>query len=237
MNPKLIRVNFICPVCQGLTVTQPVLAEDGFIYHHLCIKEYIDSKNGKLSSPMRGIVYGSTLVTLKAFKPTIKMLETCEEPINDNVQHDARIEDTIIKAKLGDPHHMTTLGRWHLFGEQEGVERDVSYGFKLVENAHEEGYIEATAYYGHCLIRGLGTEKNKTDGYEALVDAHSEGSGAGKGVYWCAVFSNNVSLTKFTSLPDYATQTLQHTLSVFVTEEACTDLRMTRRRLQGGFQK
>ena len=183
MDPKLIRVNFICPVCQGLAATQPVLAEDGFIYHDLCIKEYIDTKNHTLSSPMKGIIYGSTLITLKAFEPTIKILETCEEPIDGNNHQDEQIADTIMKARLGDLQHMATLGRWHLFGEQAGVERNVSYGFQLVEKAHEGGNIEATAYYGHCLIRGLGTEKNKTEAYEALVDAHSEGSGDGKGVH------------------------------------------------------
>jgi TPR repeat protein len=72
------------------------------------------------------------------------------------------------------------MGRWHLFGEQPSVEVDVKLGFELVKEAHEMNNIEATAYYGHCLIRGLGVEKNKTDGYELLVDATGEGSGAGK---------------------------------------------------------
>jgi hypothetical protein len=130
---------------------------------------------------MTNTVIGGTLITSKIVETTISYLrspEKCSTIGDSNL--DECIADTVVLAKTGSAQHMAILGRWHLFGEQPSVEVDVKLGFELVKEAHEMNNIEATAYYGHCLIRGLGVEKNKTDGYELLVDATGEGSGAGK---------------------------------------------------------
>jgi hypothetical protein len=184
MDSILIEPEFTCPVCRTLAATQPIIAEDGFIYHKDCSKDFLQNmaENGKVTfiSPMTGEVKGGTFISSKVIESTINLLHQCESTPISTDESDEEVADTMVKAKLGDTHHMAVLGRWHLFGEKQGVPIDVKYGFELVKKAHEQHCIEATAYYGHCLIRGLGTDKNFKDGKDALVDAACEGSGDGR---------------------------------------------------------
>lgn len=157
MDRDSVRLHFICPVCQSLPLTEPVLAADGFIYHKECIKHDDHYKDKCLISPMTGKEVKSTLIESKSIKATVSALEECEgqnEAVNEKNVHDETISEIKMKARLGDAPSMATLGRWYLFGEKEGVDKDVRSGCDLVRRATDEGNLEAGAYYGHCLIRG-----------------------------------------------------------------------------------
>lgn len=176
MESTLIEPEFTCPVCRTLAGTHPIIAEDGFIYHKECAKDFLHTKDSDVTftSPMTGEVKGGTFITSKVIETTINLLQQLESNPTNADGSDEDVEDTIMKAKLGDTYHMAVLGRWHLFGEKQGVELDVNRGYELVRKSHEQHCIEGTAYYGHCLIRGLGTDKNFEVGKAALVDAACE---------------------------------------------------------------
>ena len=177
----MIKVNFVCPLCQALASPQPVLAEDGFIYHYKCISIQHKDDDAYRISPMTGARMGSSLVSSQSIKSTIeKLLSDQCNCTGENDEQSEKVAEIMIQAKLGDAQCMATLGRWHLFGEQQGVEIHIKCGFDLVKSAHEKNNIEASAYYGHCLVRGLGVTKNKSEGFELLVDAACEGKGEGK---------------------------------------------------------
>lgn len=181
MNRESIAVNFICPVCQKRPLTQHVLAEDGFIYHEECIKKYIHPEKAVLISPMTRKELGRRLIFSRTIESTLEDLEKCERDCMD-VNKDKIVSETIVNAKIGDLTSMTTLGRWYLFGEQQGIDKDEPRGYDLVKRA-AEGNDEAKAYLGHCLIRGLGVEKNKEEGYIMLVETATEGKGVGRGTW------------------------------------------------------
>lgn len=173
-----VEDEFRCQECGTVATTAPVLAEDGFIYHKGCAKSCLSFKGGRTTfkSPVTGQVKGGTLISSKTIEWSIKLLQQNKS----TSEQDEEVADIIMKAKLGEVQCMGTLGRWLLFGERSGVDIDVKSGFEWISRAHGENNLEATAYYGHCLIRGLGTEKSKEDGFEALCDAASGGSGDGK---------------------------------------------------------
>jgi TPR repeat protein len=166
-----------------------VLAEDGFIYHKECIKKYIHPETAVLISPMTGEELGCRLIFSRTIESTLEDLEKCERDCMDvNKEIDKKVSETILNAKIGDLTSMTTLGRWYLFGEQQGIGKDEPRGYDLVKRA-AEGNDEAKAYLGHCLIRGLGVEKNKQEGYILLVETATDGRGVGRGTCLYLEFS------------------------------------------------
>ena len=180
MDPERIKVNFICPLCQVVASPDPVLCEDGFIYHDKCFTTQRKEDETYILSPMTGAQIGSTLVNSQSIASTIDKFLDQYNYTGENKNQAEQLAEITIKAELHVSAAMATLGRWHLFGEQQGVVENIKYGFELVKKAHEKHNIEASAYYGHCLVRGLGVEKNKSEGFELLVDAACEGTGQGK---------------------------------------------------------
>eukprot|EP00804_Cyclotella_cryptica_P022862 CCRYP_005064-RA/>CCRYP_005064-RA protein AED:0.10 eAED:0.10 QI:0/-1/0/1/-1/1/1/0/372 len=199
MDKQSIDVNFICPVCQKLPFAHPVLAEDGFIYHEECIKKYIYDEKPVLISPMTGRELGSRLTFSKAIESTLRDIERCDRDcMGVDIKADKKLSETIVNAKIGDLTSMTTLGRWYLFGERRGIDKDEPRGYGLVKQA-AEGNDEAKAYVGHCLIRGLGVEKNREEGHKLLVETATEGRGIGRGKWLRWLFRDEICLNATTS--------------------------------------
>ena len=82
------------------------------------------------------------------------------------------------RANEGSVSHMTLLARWYLFGEQEGVDSDITEGMNWCKKAIARGNSDAKAYEAICLLHGYGDdiEKNFDSGYQLLVGAYHEGS-------------------------------------------------------------
>jgi len=201
MNVNSLAVEFICPICRVLAM-HPVLAEDGFIYCRDCVEKLFDGYSlHEVISPMTGETMGRSLIDSDTVKETIEDLTACEELENhihgawavgeEDTSSNDRVLDTKEKAKQGDVEQMLILATWYLFGEQDGVERDANNGYKWCKLAADQEDMAGKAYQGYCLIRGLGVEREKEDGYELLIEAASQQSnpvGRGKKFVECALF-------------------------------------------------
>lgn len=96
------------------------------------------------------------------------------------------ISETKLKAEQGDVDQMVILARWYLFGEQDGVDLDLSEGYFWSKKAGDEDSMTGKAYQGFCLVRGLGVERDWEDGYELLIEAANQDldtAGRGKQMY------------------------------------------------------
>jgi len=183
MDPNSLAIEFICPMCLVLP-SNPVLADDGFVYCKECMERITDGGDSEAISPMTGDPMGTTSINSDIMKETIGTLAGCEE-LEDGIRGTWPagnrgkstgdiILDTKEKARQGDVEHMVILAGWLLFGEQNGVERDTSKGYYWCKLAADQDDVVANAYLGYCLIRGLGVEPDWEDGYELLVEVASQ---------------------------------------------------------------
>lgn len=90
--------------------TQPVVAQDGFIYHKDCANDFLQTEFGKTSfiSQVTGKVVGGTLIPL--VEPAIQLFQQCKT--KETKDEDEGVVDTIMKAKLGDTQCMALLGEY-----------------------------------------------------------------------------------------------------------------------------
>ena len=198
MDPNALAVEFLCPICCVLPI-DPVIVEDGFIYCRGCIENFINSNEAsELYSPMTGELIGTTLIYSDAVKQTIQELTACKELEDKSgwaTQRQSKstgdrdpVIDAKKKAEEGDVECMLRIGRWYLFGEQDGVECDAVQGYKWCKQAAEQDDMAGKAYQGYCLIRGLGVESSdQWGGYELLAEAASQELnvvGRGKQMVW-----------------------------------------------------
>lgn len=198
MDPNSIAVDFLCPLCQTLPGSA-VLADDGFIYDKECIAMYIGGRDtADIKSPMTGKPMRATLIISDTIKTTIKELilvdeldarflgewSTQKERKRDEEDTTSDIiSETKRKAEQGDAKYMSTLGRWYLFGEQSGIEYNAMKGYGWCKQASETGDMIGKAYQGHCLVRGLGVDRDWKDGYELLIEVAVQDDGDGRGEF------------------------------------------------------
>ena len=188
MDPNSLAIELICPICHVLP-TDPVIAEDGFIYCNVCIKELIDRDDSRqIPSPMTRAIIGKTLIHSDIVEETIRKLTECEELDDDlrgkwpNLRFttgNELLETTTTMAKGGDLEAMTLLARWNIFGEIDAA--NPKEGYLWCRRAAGQGSMVGKAYQGYCLIRGFGVEVDWEEGYELLVEAASEEDPGGRG--------------------------------------------------------
>mmetsp|Transcript_38161 Transcript_38161/g.80304 ORF Transcript_38161/g.80304 Transcript_38161/m.80304 type:complete len:295 (+) Transcript_38161:61-945(+) len=171
-----------CPKC-GELPKNPYAAEDGKFYHEPCILELIESAgSGNIISPATNKPMGNKVIHAKTIQCLIEKIISNEGVDQNHVgQHSEdttaeKIRKTKESARDGSAKHMALLGRWHVFGEQEGMECDEIEGYRWCERAAEKGNVSGMAYQGMCLLHGYGIEKDRYEGFELLVDAANEGS-------------------------------------------------------------
>ena len=106
MDSTKVEIEFICPVCSSVATEQPVLAEDGFIYHKECANDCTQPNNSYLSQ-VTGRVVGGLLISL--VKPATELLQPCKDVSTDDSEE---VLDTKMKAQLNDPQSMARLGEY-----------------------------------------------------------------------------------------------------------------------------
>lgn len=188
MDSNRLVSKYKCNICNTVT-KQPVLAEDGHFYHETCLethfKRCIDS-DGSIPSPVTKQPIGSQTIQPVSIPQFIEKLASYEglehrsQDIDDSSQHEKNSEIIIRvtkeKSEQGSAHHMALLGRWYLFGEEDGIDCDIKRGIELCQAADLLGDCNAKAYLGLCLLHGYGVEKDREDGFIQLVEAAIEGS-------------------------------------------------------------
>ncbi|KAL7496188.1 hypothetical protein ACHAWT_004410, partial [Skeletonema menzelii] len=169
MDPSYIAIEFLCPVCNMLPINGAVLAEDGFLYDRGCVEQYFD--NDHIRSPMTGQLMGKTLVKSTIVDDTVKRLAECEglEPsFLKKKTADASINGTVSSDEI------VALAQSYLFEEHhQSTDSDKSYFYQLVHGAAAKDYTHKVLQ-GICLIRGIGIERDWSEGFELLVDVASQ---------------------------------------------------------------
>ena len=79
------------------------------------------------------------------------------------------IEEYKRQAELGDAYSQTEYGKCILFGKDGTTDADASYEW-FAKAAAQSDEI-AKMYVGHCLLYGIGVERDETKGYTMLDDA------------------------------------------------------------------
>lgn len=155
--------DIICHVCHTLC-TCPVLAENGKFCHKECICAEVENP----------IVIPSFIEKLIEDQNQIRDDSEIPKPKTSS----ELVRETKEKAKAGSASHMALLARWHLFGEQEGVDCDPTEGMNWCKKAIANRNSDAKAYQAICLLHGYGDdiEKNFDSGYEQLVESYHEES-------------------------------------------------------------
>ncbi len=176
MDPNSLAIEFMCPICNVLPI-DPVIAEDGFVYDKKCIGKFIAIGR----SPMTGKQMGANLISSHSVRETIQVLTQCvgidSALLGAWPKRQANSNDFLVtktKAMQGDVKHIMILAKWYLFGDKDGIDRDVKLGYNLCERAADLDYPYGKAYQGVCLVRGLGVEKSFEEGYDLLVEAASQ---------------------------------------------------------------
>jgi len=184
MDPNTLAKRFACHICRKLPKV-PICAEDGFFYHEECIRGEFEKfdKNEIVISPATREPMGRELIpaiTIRSLIEKIVIGENVDKKWvgsgNDHVVINEDDELLIEDAENGHSESMAILGRWYLFGEKPGIERNIEKGYDLIEKAAESGNNHAVGYRGFCLIEGLGVERNREDGGEDLLIAAKRGS-------------------------------------------------------------
>jgi TPR repeat protein len=106
-------------------------------------------------------------------------LEQRSQDIDDSSQHETNSEMITLtkeKSEQGSAQHMARLGRWYLFGEEDGIDCDTKRGIELCQAADLLGDCNAKALLGLCLLQGYGVEKDREEGFAQLVEAACDGS-------------------------------------------------------------
>ena len=186
MDPNLLASKLVCQKCKILP-KRPFLSEDGFFYCEECAGEIGRRvRSNDIESPGISKHPGKVLIlalTVESLNKKLvatgavdrKYLGDSDTERPDNVSE--WVLEVKKNAEKGSSTHMAMLGRWYLFGEQEGVECNAKEGYKWVNEAAEKDDVDGMAYKGICLIHGFGVDKDRNEGFDLLVDAANQGSG------------------------------------------------------------
>ena len=173
---------FICPITHELPV-QPVMAEDGKIYEREAIVEWFAKK---ATSPSTNAAIGPKLVPVVPVRNTIESLiqtgaiegeiaEAWQKASAKKLADETKVKETRAKAEGGDGYAMYLLGLWYRSG-RGGLAQDAVQSRAWLERSAAARDPRGLAYFGCCLLNGIGGPQDIAFGLVNVTEAAGLGS-------------------------------------------------------------
>jgi hypothetical protein len=94
-------------------------------------------------------------VTLTSSHSAMEAIQVIPIQVLAHIPSSKDFSVTKTKTMLGDVEHITILAKWHLYGDNDGIELDAKLQYEWCV----------------CLVRGLGVERDFEEGYDLLVES------------------------------------------------------------------
>jgi len=194
---------FLCPLTLELPI-EPVTAEDGRTYEKAEIERMIALLDDEedLRSPVTNEPIGTRLF------PAVQVRNAIEQLVRSGaiagakadrwitrIEEEAVVTSTRKKAAVGDTDAMCDLGYWYTTG-RNGLEKDFSMGYRWYKEAADNNSTRGMAEAASCLVDGLGTKKNVTEGMTLMGISAQGGSALGAYSLGTAYLTGDYGLSK-----------------------------------------
>mmetsp|Transcript_54076 Transcript_54076/g.161878 ORF Transcript_54076/g.161878 Transcript_54076/m.161878 type:complete len:266 (-) Transcript_54076:157-954(-) len=118
------------------------------------------------------------------------------------IEEEAVITSTKKRAAGGDTEAMCDLGYWYTTS-RKGLEKDFSLGYRWYKEAADNNDVRGMAEAASCLVDGLGTKKNVTEGMTLMGIAAQGGSALGAHYLGTAFLTGDYGLSKNLKMSKY----------------------------------
>ncbi len=180
-----VVAELLCPINRELPF-DPVLAEDGKIYERDAILKWFAKKAGDATSPSTGAVIGTKLLPAVQVRNTIESLiqtgaiegeiaEAWQEASAKKRADETKVKETRAKAEGGDGYAMYLLGLWYRSG-RGGLAQDAVQSRAWLERSAAARDPRGLAYFGCCLLNGIGGPQDIAFGLVNVTEAAGLGS-------------------------------------------------------------
>ena len=200
-----VVAELLCPINRELPF-DPVLAEDGKIYERDAILKWFAKKAGDATSPSTGAVIGTKLLPAVQVRNTIESLiqtgaiegeiaEAWQEASAKKRADETKVKETRAKAEGGDGYAMYLLGLWYRSG-RGGLAQDAVQSRAWLERSAAARDPRGLAYFGCCLLNGIGGPQDIAFGLVNVTEAAGLGSDFAAYILGEAFFVGKYNLPK-----------------------------------------
>ena len=179
---KGVAAEYVCPLTLGLLV-DPVVAKDGQIYERSHILAWL-SRNA--TSPVTREPMGTELTPVPLIRNSIEKLvssgaiegdiaEAWQKASAKKRADETKVKETRAKAEGGDGYAMYLLGLWYRSG-RGGLAQDAVQSRAWLERSAAARDPRGLAYFGCCLLNGIGGPQDIAFGLVNVTEAAGLGS-------------------------------------------------------------